>query len=78
MLAALAKLQTVQVPDNAAAEYAAGYLWGAMNIDQEPYIAECFKENDTLNSDLAEIFDDYAKGDCDGADKIWKKAEPLF
>ena len=74
MLAALSHLQAAQIPDNTAAEFAAGYLWGTMGIDQEPYISQCFKENDTLNSDLAEIFDDYKKGDCDDADKIWKKA----
>jgi len=59
MFAELVKTAGASVADNAGAEFAAGYLWGTMNIDQEPYIATCFKKNSDLNDDLGDMMYDY-------------------
>ena len=55
MLAELVKTASASVADNAGAEFAAGFLWGTLNIDQEPYINTCFQTNSDLNNDLGEI-----------------------
>ena len=59
MLAEFVQSAGASLPANTAAEFAAGYLWGTLNIDQEPYIATCFKTNEDLNEMLGEIMSDY-------------------
>jgi hypothetical protein len=66
------------VADDAAAEFAAGYLWGTKAEDKRPYIVGCFETDKDLNDLVDGIMDDYSKGDVSSADKKWNDAAPKF
>ena len=69
---------TSTVGDDAAATFAAGYLWGVERGDKLSYILSCFVTDTELNQILDDIMADYAKGDSKSGDDGWDKAEPRF
>jgi len=66
------------IADDAAAEFAAGYLWGTKQEDKRPYIVSCFATDEDLNNILDQIMTDYSRGDVESGDKRWNDAEPKF
>ena len=69
---------TSTVGDDAAAAFAAGYLFGVERGDKFSYILSCFTTDTELNQILDDIMADYAKGDTKSGDAGWDLAEPRF
>ena len=78
MLSALMQGTVAAIGDDAAAEFAAGYLWGTKQEDKRPYIMSCFNTDTDLNNILDQIMTDYSRGDVESGDKRWSDAEPKF
>ena len=66
------------IADDAAAQFYAGYLWGAAQQDKKQYIAGCFQTDSDLNNLLDEIMNDYAQGDFETGDSKWDDTQPKF
>ena len=58
MLSALIKSQVSAISEDAAAHFAAGYLFEVVQQNKEDYIVGCFANNDKLNEILDQMNDD--------------------
>ena len=84
MLASLLQSSIAALSADAAAQFAAGYLYGITTMDKRDYIVGafgnpgCFKFDKDLNSTMDQAIADMKKGDNDAAMKEWDKTKKPF